>query len=107
MLRRHDLQLHAACIVQLPCRGGSVRQHVASRVSSLSVCSIGATTMEQLKEDIDAFENLELDEETLAAIDAIHLQARGGNCCRRCRRCRCLGSCCFCCLAFAARNLTC
>lgn len=32
--------------------------------------------MEQLKEDIEAFENVELNEETLAAIDAIHLQAR-------------------------------
>ena len=30
--------------------------------------------MEQLKEDIDAFENVELDADTLAAIDAIHLQ---------------------------------
>lgn len=39
-------------------------------------CSIGATTMDQLKEDIDAFENVELDADTLAAIDAIHLQAR-------------------------------
>lgn len=42
--------------------------------------SIGATTMEQLKEDIDAFENVELDADTLAAIDAIHLQARGTGC---------------------------
>lgn len=67
------------------------------------LCSIGATTMEQLQEDIDAFENVELDEETLAAIDAIHLQASRGNCCRR-RHCRCLcsrGPRCFCIAAAA------
>ncbi|PRW59049.1 aldo keto reductase [Chlorella sorokiniana] len=48
------------------------RWYVASTI-------IGATTMEQLKEDIDAFENVDLDEQTLAAIDAIHLQIRNPN----------------------------
>lgn len=39
---------------------------------------IGATTMAQLKEDIDAFDGdiVTLDEETLAAVDAIHFQCR-------------------------------
>eukprot|EP00955_Chlamydomonas_euryale_P060118 357615-Chlamydomonas_euryale.AAC.1 len=39
---------------------------------------IGATTMEQLKENIDACE-VELDEETCKAVDAIHLEIRNPN----------------------------
>eukprot|EP00798_Chlamydomonas_sp_ICE-L_P026133 gene26133-11853_t len=35
---------------------------------------IGATTVEQLKEDFDAFETPSLYEETLKAIDEIHLR---------------------------------
>lgn len=44
------------------------------------MCStiIGATTLEQLQENIAAFE-LDLDEETLAEIDAIHLEQRNPN----------------------------
>ncbi|KAL4860207.1 Protein tas [Chlorella vulgaris] len=39
---------------------------------------IGATSLEQLKENIAAFE-LNLDEETLAAVDALHLKHRNPN----------------------------
>jgi len=44
------------------------RWYVASTI-------IGATSMEQLKENIDAF-TVDLDEETLQAIDEVHLSAR-------------------------------
>lgn len=47
------------------------RWYVASTI-------IGATTLEQLKENIAAFE-LELDGETLAAVDAVHLECRNPN----------------------------
>ncbi len=39
---------------------------------------IGATTMEQLKENIAAFD-IELDADTLAKIDALHLAHRNPN----------------------------
>lgn len=39
---------------------------------------IGVTTLAQLKEDIAAF-SLDLDEETLAAIDAVHVEHRNPN----------------------------
>ena len=48
------------------------RWYVASTI-------IGATTMQQLKENIDAFEGVTLDEATLQAIDAIHLEIRNPN----------------------------
>ena len=49
----------------------ATRQYVGSTI-------IGATTMEQLKEDIDAFEpgRVTLSEETLRAIDDVHMQCR-------------------------------
>ena len=48
----------------------ATRQYVGSTI-------IGATTMEQLKEDIDAFEpGIILSEETLRAIDDVHMQCR-------------------------------
>lgn len=40
---------------------------------------VGATTLEQLAENIDAVESVELDEATLAEIDAIHLICRDPN----------------------------
>lgn len=47
------------------------RWYVASTI-------IGATTMEQLRENIDAFdvELVALDDDTLAAVDAIHFACR-------------------------------
>ena len=44
------------------------RWYVASTI-------IGATTMEQCKENIDAFD-MELSEETLKAMDAVHLEQK-------------------------------
>jgi aryl-alcohol dehydrogenase-like predicted oxidoreductase len=40
---------------------------------------IGATTLEQLREDCAAFEGEDLAEEVLAEIDAIHRAARNPN----------------------------
>ena len=48
------------------------RWYVASTI-------IGATTLAQLKENINAFEMVTLDEATLQAIDAIHLDIRNPN----------------------------
>ncbi|KAL4521402.1 hypothetical protein Ndes2437B_g08008 [Nannochloris sp. 'desiccata'] len=49
--------------------------------SRFYVCStiIGSTTISQLKENIAAFTDIELDEETLAAIDSIHMERRNPN----------------------------
>ena len=48
--------------------------------SRFYICStiIGATTLEQLKENIAAFD-IDLDEDTLEKIDAIHLEQRNPN----------------------------
>ena len=40
---------------------------------------IGATSLAQLKENLDAFETVTLDEETLAAIDEVHVRLRNPN----------------------------
>ena len=40
---------------------------------------IGANTVEQCKENIDALNDVELDDETLEEIDAVHLRIRNPN----------------------------
>ncbi|CAD7696188.1 unnamed protein product [Ostreobium quekettii] len=62
-------------------RGLTTVQLALSWVKSrpyLGSCIIGATKMEQLKEDIEAFQ-VNLDVETLQAIDAIHAECRNPN----------------------------
>lgn len=52
--------------------------HTARRWYVASII-VGATTLEQLAENIDAVEAIELDEATLAEIEAIHLTLRNPN----------------------------
>lgn len=65
-------------LLPLSSRLASPPRYVASTI-------IGATSLEQLKENIEAFK-LDLDEETLAAVDAIHMVRRAAALCAACCR---------------------
>lgn len=87
---------HAACLQQLCCKRVA-RSAASAPLANRSLCTliappslflpparyvastiIGATDMQQLRENIAAFD-LDLDAETLAAVDAIHLEIRNPN----------------------------
>ena len=66
---RQPFSLHSHCSPH--CVSPPPARYVASTI-------IGATDMQQLRENIAAFD-LDLDAETLAAVDAIHLEIRNPN----------------------------